>query len=170
MEIKGLNSVISELIVLGKDIESKIDVEIEEISVQIEGDAKLFAPKNNGDLMRSISHAKVKSLVWKVTVNEKYGAYIEFGTGAKVKVPPEFKVIADSYKGKKNGTFDDFIEAMTLYFKQKGYDTKYVWIACINKINNGMNPQPFLYPAYKKGVKDLKTNLKKLLTNYNKKI
>ena len=170
MEVKGINETIKELRKFGKDAEKLIDAETEAIAFQIENDAKVLAPKNFGKLAQSISNAKVKMSNYKVTVNEKYGAYIEFGTGAKVKVPSGFEEMANSFKGKKSGTFAEFLEAMTIYFKAKGYDTKYVWIACINKINNGMNPQPFLYPAYIKGKKDYLNNLTKLVKSFNKKI
>lgn len=163
MKIKGVNSVIAELRAKSKDIDVLIDAETEAIAIQIENDAKQRAPKNLGDLARSISHEKVSDSNYKVTVNEIYGVYMEFGTGAKVSVPPEFAEMASTFKGQKNGTFADFIKSMTLYFEQKGYDTKNVWIACINILNNGINPQPFLYPAWQKGKKDYLTNLKRLL-------
>lgn len=168
--VKGVSSVIAELQKFGKNIDKIIDLQTEGIAFQIATDAKNLAPRNFGKLYQSISFSKPKPLQRKVTVNEKYGAYMEFGTGALVKVPPEFDTMAKSFMGKKGGTFAQFIEAMTIYFKAKGYDTKYVWIACVNKLNNGMNPQPFLYPAWVKGKKDYLDNLKKLLLKMNKKI
>lgn len=167
---KGINETIAKLRASGKDIEKQINAETEAIAFQIEGDAKKLAPKNFGKLAQSISNKKVKSALYKVTVNELYGAYFEFGTGAKVRVPQGFEEIANSFRGKKTGTFQQFLESMTVWFKSKGYDTKYVWIACINKINDGMNPRPFLYPAWIKGKKDYLENLEKILKRLNKKI
>lgn len=171
MEIKGVGAVVKELRALGGNIEKMIDAETKAAAFSIEKDAKIYAPKNFGKLAQSISHAKIKESNYKITVNETYGAYLEFGTGStKVKVPPEFEETARSFMGKKTGTFADFIKAMTLYFEAKGYDTKYVWIACINQLNEGMNPRPFLYPAWVKGKKEYVENLKKVLSKVTRKV
>lgn len=168
--VKGIAKTISELRKFGKDAEKMIDAETEAIAVQIETDAKTLAPKNFGKLAQSISHDKPEALQRRVTVNEKYAPYVEFGTGKLVSVPAEWEQMAKSFKGKSSGSFQDFIEAMTIWFKAKGYDTKNVWIACINKLNNGSEARPFLYPAYVKGKKDYQNNLNKLLKNFKRKI
>lgn len=168
--VKGIEVVIKELRGYGKQIEKQIDAETEDIAFQIENDAKKLAPKNFGKLAQSIYKAKLKESQYTIAVNEKYAAYMEFGTGAKVRVPAGFEEMANSFKNVKGGTFSQFLEAMTIYFKAKGYDTKYVWIACINKLNNGQEPKPFLYPAFIKGKKNYLTNLNKVLDKFNKKI
>lgn len=171
MVIRGVREVISELHNFGKDIEKKINLEIEAIAIQVEGDAKKMAPKNFGKLDQSISHYKVKDLVWKVTVNEVYGAYMEFGTGTKVKVPAEFAEIAKEFKGKKSkGNWKDALESIKIWCKSKGIDEKAAYPILAKILGAGVNPQPFLYPAYKKGEKDLMKNLEKLLKSTNKKI
>jgi len=168
--VNGISETIAELRKFGSDVEKMINAETEAAAIQIELDAKRLAPKNFGKLAQSISHDKINSSNYKVTVNEFYGAYIEFGTGALVKVPPGFEEMANSFKGQKSGSFKDFIAAMTIWFNAKGYDTKNVWIACINKLNNGSEARPFLYPAWVKGKKDYESNLKKMLTHLNRKI
>ncbi len=168
--VNGVTQTITELRKFGKEAEKVIAGETEAAALSIEEDAKKRAPKNFGKLAQSISTSKINPTNYKVTVNELYGAYVEFGTGLLVKVPPEFEAMANSYKGKKGGTFQDFIDAMTIWFKAKGYDTKNVWIACINKINNGSEPQPFLYPAWIKGKKDYEKRLKLAIKQFNKKI
>ena len=106
--IKGLSSTISELRKFGEKAEKLINAETQAIAFQIEADAKKLAPKNFGKLAQSISHAKVNPALYKVTVNELYGAYMEFGTGKKFKPhpDPEWNNIAKSFKGKKPGTFE----------------------------------------------------------------
>lgn len=171
MAIRGVREVISELQNFGKDIEKKINLEIEAIAIQVESDAKKMAPKNFGKLAQSISHSKVKDLVWKVTVNEVYGAYMEFGTGTKVKVPAEFAEIAKEFQGKKSkGNWKDALESIKIWCKSKGIDEKAAYPILAKILGAGVNPKPFLYPAYKKGEKDLILNLEKLLKSVNKKI
>lgn len=172
---KGINETIAKLQQFGKATEKQINAEIEATAFQIESDAKKFAPKNFGKLAQSISHEKVKNLTWRVTVNESYGAYLEFGTGHKVKVPPEFKEIAEQFRGSGRGpqqkgkSFEDGLESIVEWCKAKGIpiiQAKWIFLKILGA---GINPRPFLYPAYQKGKKDLLKNLEKLV-KVNKKI
>ena len=168
--IKGLASTIAELRAYGKDIDKMIDAETESIAFQIETDAKKLAPKNFGKLAQSISHAKVKPALYKVTVNELYGAYMEFGTGSKVNVPAEFADMAATFKGKKQGTFKQGLEAIKVWCKSKGIPEEAAYPIFAKILGAGINPQPFLYPAWIKGKKDYQNNLEKMLKRLNKKI
>lgn len=168
--VKGISETIAKLTAFGKDMEKNIDLELEAIAFQVEGDAKKLAPKNFGKLAQSISHKKAKNLVWKVTVNEIYGAYMEFGTGAKVRVPAEFAEIAKSFQGKKGtGTLKDALEAIKVWCRSKGIDEKAAYPILAKILGAGVNAQPFLFPAYQKGKVDLLKNLEKLV-KVNKKI
>lgn len=167
--IKGVDQVIKELRAIGKDMEKLIDAETHDIALQIEGDAKKLAPKNLGKLIQSISSEKVKESHYKVSTNEFYAGYMEFGTGTKVNIPAEFKDMASSFKGKK-GSYAEGLAAIKLWCKQKGIDEKFAWVIFAKILGAGVNPKPFLYPAWIKGKKDYLDNLKKLLSKYNKKI
>lgn len=168
--IKGLASTIAELRAYGKDIDKMIDAETESIAFQIETDAKKLAPKNFGKLAQSISHAKVKPALYKVTVNELYGAYMEFGTGSKVNVPAEFADMAATFKGKKQGTFKQGLEAIKVWCKAKGIPEAAAYPIFAKILGAGINPRPFLYPAWTKGRKDYQNNLERVLKSLNKKI
>lgn len=168
--VKGINETIKELRKFGKDAEKLIDAETEAIAFQIENDAKVLAPKNFGKLAQSISNAKVKMSNYKVTVNERYGAFMEFGTGTKVQVPAEFKDMAASFKGQKSGTFKEGLEAIKIWCRAKGIDEKAAYPIFAKILGAGVNPQPFLYPAYIKGKKDYLNNLTKLVKSFNTKI
>jgi len=174
--VTGISQTIKELRKFGYQFEKQIGLEIEAIAFQVEGDAKQKAPKNFGKLAQSISHQKVNDLMYKVTVNESYGAYLEFGTGHKVKVPPEFKELAEQFRGtgrgpqKKGGSFQDGLDSVTEWCKAKGIPIVMAKWIFLKILGAGINPQPFLYPSYIKGKKDLETNLQKLLKSVNKKI
>ena len=168
--IKGLASTIAELRAYGKDIDKIINAETQAIAFQIETDAKKLAPKNFGKLAQSISHAKVKPALYKVTVNELYGAYMEFGTGSKVNVPAEFADMANTFKGKKQGTFKQGLEAIKVWCKAKGIPEEAAYPIFAKILGAGINPRPFLYPAWVKGKKDYQNNLEKMLKRLNKKI
>ena len=168
--IKGLNSTIAELKAFGEKAEKLINAETQAIAFQIEADAKKLAPKNFGKLAQSISHAKVNPALYKVTVNELYGAYMEFGTGTKVSVPAEFADMAATFKGKKQGSWKEGLEAIKVWCKAKGIPEEAAYLIFAKILGAGVNPQPFLYPAYIKGEKDYQNNLERLLKSLNKKI
>ena len=170
MEIKGLSETISKLREAGKDIEKRINAETEAIAFQIEEDAKKLAPKNFGKLAQSISHSKVEESHYKVTVNEYYGAFLEFGTGTKVNVPAEFADMAKSFKGQKGGDWKKGLESIKIWCRAKGIDEKFAYPIFAKILGAGISPQPFLYPSYKKGSKDYVKNLEKLLSKTKKKI
>lgn len=175
-KIKGIQQTISELRKFGKDISNEINLETEATAFKIQKDAKTLAPKNFAKLAQSISvfqpiSARGKSITtYGVTVNEYYGAYMEFGTGTKVKVPTEFKSIADSFKGQKIGDWRQALESIKAWCRAKGIDEKAAYPILAKILGAGINPQPFLYPAYQKGKKDYLNNLKRLLDKTNKKI
>ena len=168
--IKGLASTIAELKAFGEKAEKIINAETQAIAFQIETDAKKLAPKNFGKLAQSISHAKVKPALYKVTVNELYGPYMEFGTGTKVNVPAEFADMANAFKGKKQGTFKQGLEAIKVWCKAKGIPEVAAYPIFAKILGAGINPQPFLYPAWTKGRKDYQNNLERVLKSLNKKI
>jgi len=168
--ISGVNETIAKLREFGNDIEKKINAETQAIAFQIETDAKKLAPKNFGKLAQSISNSKVKESHYKVTVNELYGAYMEFGTGSKVNVPAEFQDMANSFKGKRQGTWRDALESIKIWCRAKGIDEKAAYPILAKILGAGINPKPFLYPAYIKGKKDYKANLESLLKRMNRRI
>ena len=173
MEVKGINETIKELRKFGKDAVELINAETETTINQIAIDAKERAPLNFGKLSQSISIAqdiKSKGEIWRVYVNSKYAAFMEFGTGTKVQVPAEFKDMAASFKGQKSGTFKEGLEAIKIWCRAKGIDEKAAYPIFAKILGAGVNPQPFLYPAYIKGKKDYLNNLTKLVKSFNKKI
>jgi len=168
MEIKGIGEVVKELRSIGGQIEKLIDMETEAAAFKIEKDAKIYAPKNFGKLAQSISHERIKISNYKITVNENYGAFMEFGTGAKVVVPDEFKDIANSFRNQKGGTFEEGLEAIKVWCRAKGIDEKAAYPIFAKILGAGINPQPFLYPAWIKGKKEYLETLKKVLNKYGK--
>jgi len=165
--VKGIDQVLKELRKQGKNIEREIDAETQSIAFQIEKDAKIRAPKNFGKLAQSISTLKVEQSIYKITVNELYGGYMEFGTGTKVRVPEEFKDIAASLKGQKQGTYKEGLESIRVWCRSKGIDEKFAYVIFAKILGAGIEPRPFLYPAWQKGKKDYLDNLNKLLKKYS---
>ena len=167
--IKGLTNVLKDLEKFGKEAKKEVDNITKIKSMDIVADAKAFAPKNNGKLAQSIVYTKVSEADYKVIVNSPYGAYVEFGTGSKVKVPTELQSIASQFKGKKAGTFEQGLRAIKDWCKSKGIPESAAYPIFISILEKGQEPQPFLYPAFVKGRKQYLKDLKHLLNRLTKK-
>ena len=171
MATRGINRVVSDIRRFGENAIQAINSETEAVANQISSNAKTLAPKNFGKLAQSISVEKKSDDLYIVKVNEKYGAFMEFGTGSKVQVPAEFKDIANSLKGQRSGqTFDQGLESIKIWCRAKGIDEKAAYPIFAKILGAGINPQPFLYPAWIKGKKDYQNNLERVLKSLNKKI
>ena len=171
-----------------KEIENNVSTELaKEISastLRIEKIAKRLAPVNMGTLRQSIHATSKDKLTHYVEVGASYGAYIEFGTGGKVSIPPGYEDYAATFRGKKGGSLDDMIKALTLWVKRKGLagtysvksgrrqggsklkqsqDEKLARFLAIKILRNGIRPQPYLIPAYEQEKPKLIEKLKKIL-------
>lgn len=165
-----LQKVLKELAKFGKDAENAVKAVTAAAALDISADATEKAPKAFGTLRQSINPQKENDYLWSVNVNAEYGAFVEFGTGAKVKVPNELADVAVQYMGMKGGTFDELMERIKLWCAQKGINVSAAYPIAASILRQGIEPQPYLYPAYKKGQKqyleDLKHALQQLEAKY----
>jgi len=149
----------------------KVDVgdEINASIIKIENQAKRLAPVNFGQLRGSIAYSKDSELTYSVAANASYSAYVEFGTGGKVKIPAGYEQLAASFKGKKGGKFDDMVDALMKWGLAKGYikagkdAKKHAFYMAIKILKRGLTPQPFLIPSYELEKPKLIQRLNKLL-------
>ena len=139
MQIKGLNTVISNLRRYGVEASKDIEAVTEQVARNIEKNAKINAPANFGTLGGSILAIKETPLNWKIQADSNnlapYAPFVEFGTGGLVEVPTELKEQAIKFKGKG-----------------------------IKKVN--LRARPYLYPALLQGRIEYLDKLKKLLKKY----
>lgn len=133
--------------------------------------AQSLVPRNNGTLAQSIKQTEITQLTYHVGTNEPYAPYMEFGTGPRVRVPAEFQEMANRAKGNSNGSFKDGLLAIKEWCRKKGIDEKAAYPIFVAILNNGLEPRPFMYPAYLKAkstyAKDIKQALKLLNKKYN---
>lgn len=168
MQLKGINSVISDLRKYGKEAEKDIEGVTEQVARNIEKNAKNSAPANYGKLAQSIITEKVNPTNYKVVVNAPYGAYMEFGTGTKVSVPSELQSVANQFKGKKVGNFDIALQDIKDWCRAKGIPEEAAYPILAKILRVGLTPRPFLYPAYLIGKNEYLEKLKKVLSKYGK--
>ena len=189
--LTGVDNLIKRVETLSEKVKDEIALSIRESALKIQKDAKRNAPVDMGTLRNSIfldfDYQKNK-LTYKVGASASYAPYIEFGTGGSVKVSPEYANYALQFKGKRagSGTLDEFLLALMDWVKRKGisgtYSTKTkkrtgnksnklgedfdVAFAIMLKIlKKGINPQPFLLPAYDAEKANLVKKIKNALDN-----
>lgn len=87
-----------------KEVRTMVRAEIEDSLLKIESDSASAVPVDTGNLKNSIQTRPVKeqggTITGGVEVGAKYAPYVEFGTGARVKVPAELQKFAQQFKGK----------------------------------------------------------------------
>lgn len=98
--IKGINKVLKDLSKLGKDVEKSVVIITDANAKEIVVDARQRAPIDLGKLRQGINNEKKGEINQVIFAREKYSAFMEFGTGGKVKVPNELKDVAIQFKGK----------------------------------------------------------------------
>lgn len=124
-------------------------------------DAKRMAPANLGTLRQSIGKESINDgLIASVYVNVPYAAYVEFGTGQYVSIPPELSELAAKYKGRGNGSFEDFKIAIKDWMQRHGIEEKFAYVIMMQILHDGLHPQPFFYPAFQKMRSDLPKKLR----------
>lgn len=102
MVVRGVNNAISQIRRLGREAILQMEAETESAARGIKLQAINLAPTNFGKLGQSIEAEKVTKLRWKIVAGgliAPYAPFVEFGTGAMVSVPEEWKEIAIKFKG-----------------------------------------------------------------------
>lgn len=134
---------------LEKDSEEITKRTIEDVVNMMITEAKARAPRDLGRLIDSIDKEnKDNGWTFVFFVGEVYGAFQEFGTGARVQVPTELQDVASSLKGYSSGNFSDFLKSIEEWCQRKGIDKKAAWVIAVSILKRGLDPQPFFYPAY----------------------
>ena len=171
-DIGNLSDVLKKLDTLDAKVQQGVKDEISASALNIQSGAKRLAPVNFGQLRNSIylKEQKVeKGYVFTVGSNASYAPYVEFGTGGKVSIPRGFEELANGFKGKKGGTFKDMVQALTLWVRRKGIgggkDKSIAYAIAISILRKGMQPQPFLIPAFETEKPNLIQNILNVLKN-----
>lgn len=133
--------------------------------VMLEGrnDAVQKAPAAFGKLRQGIGIESKDDFNKFVVSNADYSAYIEFGTGGKVKVPTEWQSIANQAKGGKSGSFDDFLDSLKEWCRLKGIDQKMAYPIAVSILRNGIEPRPFMFPAFQNLKKNFKQEINAII-------
>ena len=102
--LKGLKETLTSIRKFGDEVEKEIHIITGDTATQIELEAKQKASLDFGDLRQGIKAVELEKASFKVYTNYNgnapYSAYVEFGTGTRVKVPEEMQEMAIKFIGK----------------------------------------------------------------------
>ncbi|HRI24354.1 MAG TPA: HK97 gp10 family phage protein [Ferruginibacter sp.] len=187
IQLKGLDNLIATVEKTAKRAEVETKVALTKFAKNTETEAKRLAPANEGRLRNSIS-GTVEGFSAKLTVTADYAAYLEFGTrkfAARyvATLPQEWKSYAATFRGKTGGSFDQFIQDIMQWVRQKGIGglktksgrtseskdsldamQQAAYAIAINILQNGVRPHPFVYPSVKQHIPVLEADIKKVFT------
>jgi HK97 gp10 family phage protein len=135
-----------------------------ESAINIEREAKSSAPVNLGRL-RSDIQKQIEVSDGGLVVNAEvfntltYAPMVEFGTGPKVDIPAG--VTFD--KPKPSGSFDDMLDNIRQWCRNKGIPESFAYVIAVNILNNGLEPRPYLFPAFERERPNLLKNIEAIL-------
>ncbi len=163
VEMTGLAKIKAGLKKASQKKQAEIDLELGYIAKEIESLAKQKAPVNFGVLRASI-YSEKRGKQWFVGATKEYAIFIEFGTVLKVDIPSDFasEIRSQPYEKRPN-TFDKMIESLTLWAKRKGVPEGAVYPIAMTLLKEGMEPKPFLIPAYRKAIKGVRAKINRIL-------
>ena len=188
--INGIDKLKERIQSMDQKVKDALAMELRESALKIQRDAKRNAPVDMGALRNSIymdyDYQKNK-LTYKVGASASYAPYIEFGTGGSVKVDPKYANYALLFKGRKTGgTLDEFLLALMDWVRRKGIagtysvktqrrtgskgdrlgqDFEVAFAIMLKILKKGINPQPFLLPAYDAEKVNLVKKIKQAIKN-----
>lgn len=165
LTVVGLDKVLAKLDV--KAMEEDIQLALNDFGLRVVKEAKVLAPKDEGQLTRSINFEPEKLSVT-ISVNTDYAAYIEFGTRKFAAIyvstlPAQWQQFAIKFKGYAPGSFADFVKRIMAWVKRKGINEEAAYPIVRKILLEGIKPQPFLYPAFNNQTLLLIKDLENLL-------
>lgn len=95
--------------------------------------------------------------------NAPHAPFVEFGTGSKVKVPPELAELASQYKGQKSGSFEDLLRSIQAWCSRKGIDIKAAYPIALSIAKYGISGHGFMYTGLQKGKSVFTRQIAKLV-------
>jgi HK97 gp10 family phage protein len=186
-DVSGVDVLMDKINKMSERIQNDVLDEFNSSALNIQTNAKKYAPVNIGTLRNSIQLKEDLTkgkLVYTIGSKLPYAPYIEFGTGGKVTIPAGYEQFASQFKGGKGGTFAQLLKALMEWVKRKGIVGTYsvktgrrtgnksiqqkqnesaAYAIALSILRKGLRPQPFLIPAYEQEILKLKYNIKKIL-------
>ena len=167
IDIKQLKDLSKKLEKAGPKTVKMAQLELRASAFTVEGIAKSLSPVDRGGLEQSIASEAITKNDYKIGSNKDYAAYVEFGTGVLVDVPGEWSQFAAQFQGSTGEGWDNGLEEIRQWCIRKGIPEGAAYPIFMSILESGIMPQPFLYPAYKLGRKQLIYSIKQIIKDFN---
>lgn len=165
--VNGIPELVAKLARISNESKRMASAIVQSTADTMVADIKINAPADLGQLRQSAGKDSINDgMGATVFVAAAYAAFVEFGTGTFVSVPPELAELASQFQGVGLGSWEDFKLAIQGWASRHGIDQKFVYVIMLQILHNGIKPQPFFYPAYMKAVATLKPKLELALRQY----
>lgn len=163
VKIEGLEKTLARFD--SKKYEPEIQKSFDKFGLRVELSAKQNAPVDEGKLKGSIFQQPGR-LSSTVGASANYASFMEFGTrkfaaSYIATLPADWQKFAAQYRG-GGGSFQDFVMSLMGWCKRHGISEKAAYPIALKILRNGLNPQPFLYPAFNKAQEQLIKDLKEI--------
>lgn len=150
VKIEGLDNLQKRLRGMPDRIKRNVGAALTEGANTIRNQAVDKAPRDEGQLAGGIvvDAAPAGKVGASVTVNAKYGVWMEFGTGLKRDVPARYAELyreAVSQAGK--GTFAEFVKNMEGWLKRHGGNAADAKFVALRILRNGLAPRKFFFSS-----------------------
>jgi hypothetical protein len=186
-KVEGLEKLKARIKALPKDVQEEVVGEIQAWGSEV-NNAQLanISQQNIQDLgaLQQNTKAVYNTEGVELISNVYYAPFIEFGTGAKVKVPAELNDYAIQFKGQKRGDYYDFLNNILDWVKRKGIAARYSvktrkalnskadkerLIETAQRIadsilRNGIKPRPYFFDPYLKKRRSLLVRIAKVIS------
>jgi hypothetical protein len=187
IQLQGLDEVLKQLDI--DVIKQEVKLELEIFGQDVERDAKLNAPVDEGFLKSMIYHkatSEGNKIGMEVGCNADYAAYLEFGTrkfaaAYVATLPAVWQAFAAQYKGGRGGGFAELVRRITAWVKRKGFaaqvtksgarsksknsqkqEEQAAYVIARSILINGIKPHRFLFRAVENNRGPLLDRLRKL--------
>jgi len=158
-----------------KELDKVVDENLINKAKEITAEAKRKAPVDMGFLQTGIKWKQTDEHEYTVTSEAYYSAFMEFGTGKKVDPPAEWHDIALKFKGggRADGKndFDSGLKSIEEWCMRVGIDPENAYFIFMNILKEGLEPHPFMHPAFVHGrktyKKDMENEIQFLIKKYN---
>ena len=118
-KINGLEKILALFDQLPKRVQRELYNELKITAAEIRDAAKKAAPKDEAQLIRSITSKEVSKTEFDVVAQSLHAGYMEFGTKSSAVIPAGLESIAAGLKGPGGGTGNP-IDALEAWVKRKG--------------------------------------------------
>lgn len=198
--LKGYDRLLKRVATLPVKVQEEVNIEIRKNAYEMNAQAvrnikandSIGASGGGGGLIGSQVVTPIHDgnfVGWSVLNTAPYAAFVEFGTGKRVRVPAEWKDYAATFKGTGRGNLDDFLANIIAWVRAKGLSGRYSTKTQIRLgsrstqededraiaypifrsiLENGAHPHPFLYPAFvqqrPKIIKSIREAVKRAMT------